>query len=110
MSGKYIARPMFLILLACPLLAAGETGGKSAAQCVEAAQEALRNAHQALGAPIGNDDPTLERIVETAKGDLRKLVWGDPQVRVTTSVASGRIRIWASCAGEELRSEWTPQD
>ena len=110
MSGKCIARPMFLILLACPLFASGEAGGKSAAQCIEAAQQALRNAHQTLGSPTGSDNPTLERIVEAAKGDLRKLVWGDPQVRVTTSVTAGRIKIWASCGDEELRSEWTPQD
>lgn len=109
MSANPVARWVLLALLASPLLAFGEGANKSAAQCIDAAQAALRAAHHQLGSPPATDSKALEKIVEAAKGDLRKLVWGDPDIRVTTSVAQDRIRIWASCGGAELWGEWAPE-
>lgn len=108
MRDKHRMRWILLALLATPLLVQGEGADKSAAQCVDAVQVSLRTAYHALGSPTGIDRKALEAIVEAAKGDLRKLVWGDPDVRVTTNVASDRIRIWVSCGGEELWGDWAP--
>ena len=99
-----------LLLGMCGNASLAQAAEKSATECISAAEAALQRSYKQLGSPVTADSAALEKIVEGAKDDLRKLVWGDPAARVTTSVLSGKIKIWANCSGEELSHDWLPSN
>ncbi len=96
-------------LLAMPgAVSVAGAGAKTASDCIAAAETALQNAYVGLQSPVAPGRATLEKVVDSAKPDLRKLVWGDPDVRLTTSVLEGKIRIWVNCGGKERSKDWAP--
>lgn len=101
------------LMILLTMLVLGGCGGSASdaklAQCLQGAADALDKSHQALGAPAALDFDSLQRIVTGARSDLGAGIRGDPQARVSVSVLSGKIRIWANCGGKEGTRDWVPR-